>query len=130
MVNLRKSFGTVILLLLILVISACSQDPTIEMIKDVTGASTKQAEAIESFLEVHEIEFEEIVTSNNSLLDTLNDMYELYDLIDHDGDVKLLLLQDHDKSVSAVLDTDYTLIWGMIDNGMGLPDYEESLIRE
>lgn len=110
-----------VFMVIMVVLSSCGQKSAIQQ---ATKATAEQGREIENSFEQQDIEYETIKSSNDSILEGMGEGWEAYDITDRSGNKYILILQTSDKSLTAILDADYRLVNGILDNGV-LPKWYE-----
>lgn len=110
-----------VLMVIMVVLTSCGQKSAIQQ---ATKATAEQGREIENSFEQQDIEYETIKSSNDSILEGMDEGWEAYDITDRSGNKYILILQTSDKSLTALLDADYRLVSGILDNGV-LPKWYE-----
>lgn len=121
----KKVYIAVIMMMFIL--SSCD---TKSKIQKITNTTSEQRKAIEMILEEVDVNYSSdtiVSISNNEIIDGMDSNWEAYDLVNKDNSKYLLILRSSDKDVTALLDSENELIYGLIDNQL-LPKYFESVI--
>lgn len=84
--------------------------------------SYMRANKIEKILKENEITYKNVQLSDKK---GGSDNIIAYNLTDKTNNVYLLLLDNESKSLSAILNSDNELVYGIVDSGMGLGDISE-----
>lgn len=119
--NINKATIKIITVLVIIGIAiiCCFVLTNRSPLQSAMNVSYIQAQKIEKLLKKNEIILKDVQLSNRT---GLSDDIIAYDLTDKTNHVYLLLLDNNNKSLVAVLNSENELVFGMIDSQMGLGD--------
>ena len=93
-------------------------NPANKLLKETLNISDDQASEIENQFSDREINIVAINSSENPIVSELDQAFEAYDVTSDDGTQYLLIVRAEDKDYCAILDGNFEIIDGAIDNTM------------